>query len=39
VTPNLSWPSCLITSTMSRAIARFEYGSWSSVVGGFELSP
>ena len=23
----------------SRAIARLEYGSWSSVVGGLELSP
>ena len=38
-TKNCSKPSCRITSTWSRAIARFEYGAWSSVCGGFELSP
>ena len=38
-TPKRSNPSSSITATMSRAMARFEYGSWSGVVGGFELSP
>src|SRR5438309_134141 len=28
-----------MTARQSRPIARLEYGSWSSVVGGFELSP
>ena len=32
-------PRLPIRATWSRAIARFEYGSWSGVVAGFELSP